>query len=93
MNGAQPESRRQERPAPPEPHAPRAEVIALPTRRRRAARTGRHIGDDPPELVADIHTLDGPDADRLLVQQARVIREVTAWMAHKAPEHTADRAA
>lgn len=93
MNGAQPERRRPERPARSEPHAHRAEVIALPTRGRRAAGTGRHTGDDPPELVADIHTLDGPDADRLALQQARVIREVTAWLAHNTIAHTPDRAA
>lgn len=93
MSGAQSEPSRPERPPRSEPHAHRAEVIALPTRGRRAARTGRHIGDDPPELVADIHTLDGPDADRLALQQARVIREVTAWLVHNTTADAPDRAA
>ncbi len=93
MNGAQPECRRPERPPLPEPPAHRAEVIAHPTRRRRAAGTGRHTGDDPAELVADIHRLDGPDADRLALQQARVIKEVTEWLVHNVPGHAPDRAA
>ncbi|MHA6631147.1 hypothetical protein ACU61A_37415 [Pseudonocardia sichuanensis] len=93
MDGTHDGRRRPERPARSEPHAQRAEVTALLTRRRRAAGTGRHAGDDPPALVADIHTLDGPDADRLALQQARVIKEVIAWLAYIAPRDAPDRAA
>lgn len=93
MNGTHDGRRRPERPARSEPHAHGAEVTALPTRRRRAAGTGRHAGDDPPALVADIRTLDGPDADRLALQQARVIKEVTAWLADNAPGDAPGRAA
>lgn len=83
--GEHDEPRRPERSARTEPHAHRAEVTAFPSRRRRAAGTGRHTRDDPPELVADIHTHDGADADRLALQQARAIREVTEWLAHNVP--------
>lgn len=93
LSDVQPERRHSDRPRRSEARGHRAHVFALPTRSRRAAGTGRHTGDNPPELVADIHTLDGPDADRLALQQARVIREVTAWLAHETTAHSPDRAA
>ncbi len=68
------------------------QIASLPTRRRSAAH-GRHRDEDPPELVGEIHTLEGPDAERVALQQARVFREVTAWMARTPSSQERERAA
>ena len=49
--------------------------------RRRNAKTGQRAETEAPEVVFDITLLDGPDGEALAHQQARVLREVTAWLA------------
>lgn len=48
---------------------------------RRSTRTGQHLDAEPPEVVFDVRLLDGPDGEALAHQQARVLREVTEWLA------------
>jgi hypothetical protein len=36
---------------------------------------------DPPEMVCEIHIVDGPDGERLARQQAEALWEVTQWLA------------
>jgi hypothetical protein len=48
---------------------------------RRDDSTGRLTPDEPPELVVEIRTLEGIEAQRLAAEQARVLWEVTQWQA------------
>jgi len=43
--------------------------------------TGRLAPADDPDVVVEVHLADGVDGRRLRAQQARVLREVTAWLA------------
>ena len=47
----------------------------------RRDRIGRLVDIDPLEVVGDIVELAGPDGERLAQQQARVLWEVTQWVA------------
>jgi hypothetical protein len=49
--------------------------------RRRDTKTAQQTETDAPEVVFDVTLLDGPDGEALAHQQARVLREVTAWLA------------
>jgi hypothetical protein len=49
--------------------------------RRRDAKTGQGFEAEAPEVVFDVQLLDGPDGEALTHQQARVLREVTEWLA------------
>jgi hypothetical protein len=50
-------------------------------RRRRATSAQKKFEAEAPEVVFDIQFLDGPDGEALAHQQARVLREVTEWLA------------
>jgi hypothetical protein len=43
--------------------------------------TAQQFESETPEVVFDIQLLDGLDGEALAHQQARVLREVTAWLA------------
>lgn len=43
--------------------------------------TAQQFDSGTPEVVFDIQLLDGPDGEALAHQQARVLREVTEWLA------------
>lgn len=49
--------------------------------RRRSTKTGQQFDADAPEVVFDVQLLDGPEGEALAHQQARVLREVTEWLA------------
>ena len=49
--------------------------------RRRRATSAHKFESEAPEVVFDTQFLDGPDGEALAHQQARVLREVTAWLA------------
>lgn len=49
--------------------------------RRRRTTTAQQFESETPEVVFDIQLLDGPDGQALALQQARVLREVTEWLA------------
>jgi hypothetical protein len=49
--------------------------------RRRRTKTDQQFEHDAPDVVFDIQLLDGPDGQALALQQARVLREVTEWLA------------
>ncbi|MGH3568814.1 MAG: hypothetical protein ACRDRH_22865 [Pseudonocardia sp.] len=68
-------------------------VVAFSSRRERVTATGCHEPGEPPELVAEIHTVEGPESERLALQQARVLGEVTTWLAHKTGSQERGRAA
>lgn len=57
---------------------------SAPSVKRRAARLAE---DEPPELVVEICIVDGPEGERLAQQQARVLWEVTEWLARNNSEH------
>lgn len=47
-----------------------------------ASRTGQLFTDpDPPELLGEVRLVRGVDGERLARQQARVLWEVTEWLA------------
>jgi hypothetical protein len=46
-----------------------------------------------PDLVFEIHTAKGINADRLAIEQARVLWEVMQWLAQKNSASGQDRAA
>lgn len=48
---------------------------------RRRTTTAPQFEPEAPEVVFDIQLLDGPDGEALAKQQARVLREVTEWLA------------
>ncbi|MGH3779243.1 MAG: hypothetical protein ACRDRO_01085 [Pseudonocardiaceae bacterium] len=56
----------------------RGPANSTPARHRRAA-SGHHADADVPEVVGEFRILDGADGERLALQQARVLREVTEW--------------
>ncbi|WP_040925793.1 hypothetical protein [Saccharomonospora marina] len=60
---------------------------------RRDDATGRLAPDEPPELVAEIRTVEGIEAQRLAAEQARVLWEVTQWQARNKSAHGLDDAA
>ena len=43
--------------------------------------------DEPPEAVFEIQVADGAEGERLAHLQARVLWEVTAWLARNKSEH------
>jgi len=47
----------------------------------------------PPEMIFEIHVVTGAEAERLQLEQARVLWEVTRWVAQKHSETGQDRAA
>jgi hypothetical protein len=49
--------------------------------RGREPDTGRLAPADDPDVVVEVHLADGIDGRWLRVQQARVLREVSAWLA------------
>lgn len=55
--------------------------------------SGRPSPDDAPEMVFEIRVADGAEAERLRSEQARVLWEVTEWVAQKGSENGQDRAA
>ncbi|WP_133907688.1 hypothetical protein [Actinophytocola oryzae] len=48
---------------------------------RRRKRTAEQFEPEAPEVVFDVQLLDGPEGEALAQQQARVLREVTEWLA------------
>ncbi len=54
---------------------------------------GSFVPRDLPEMVFDIHYADGAEAERLRLEQARVLREVIEWVAQRRSESGQDRAA
>lgn len=60
---------------------------------RRDDATGRLVPDEPPELVVDIRTVEGTEAQRLAAEQARVLWEVTEWQARNRSVRGLDNAA
>lgn len=79
MTGAQPSDSDQRAPRRP-PRGPRARpaLPSAPPRQRRAA-SGRHAEAEAPEVVGEIRILDGAQGERLALQQARVLWEVSQW--------------
>ncbi|WNV90181.1 hypothetical protein [Umezawaea sp. Da 62-37] len=49
--------------------------------RRRRTTTEQQFEHEAPDVVFDIQILHGPDGEALAHQQARVLREVTEWLA------------
>lgn len=48
---------------------------------RRTQESNHFVEADPPEMVCEIHTVDGADGERLARQQAEALWEVTQWLA------------
>lgn len=60
----------------------------------RDVRSGGFVADGPVAMVFEIRLATGAEADRLRLAQARVLREVIAWVAAQTPsEPGRDRAA
>ncbi len=56
--------------------------------------SGLYLTDQPVEMAFEIRTATGVEAQRLRLAQARVLREVIAWVTAQTPsEHGRDRAA
>jgi hypothetical protein len=55
--------------------------------------TRRFAPPDPPDLVAEIRVVDGPDGELVARQQARVLWEITEWLAQNRSEPGQARAA
>ena len=55
--------------------------------RRRSTTTGQHLDAEIPEVVFDVRLLDGPEGQALAHQQARVLREVTEWLARNSSDN------
>lgn len=54
----------------------------------------RRLGlDDAPEMVFEIGVADGAEAERLRLEQARVLWEVTEWVAQRRSASGQDHAA
>jgi hypothetical protein len=62
-------------------------------RMQRTERSGRLIPDDPSEMVFEIRIAEGAEAERLRLEQARVLWEVMEWLAQRRSAHGQDRAA
>lgn len=91
MTGAQPSDSPQRAPRRP-PRGPRTRRgLPWAPRRQRHAASGRHADAEVPELVGEIRILDGADGERLALQQARVLWEVSQWWVQNnskpGPEH------
>ena len=54
---------------------------------------GRLRADDAPEMVFEIRVADAAEAERLRLEQARVLWEVTQWVAQRHSETGQGRAA
>lgn len=63
----------------------RGSVNLAPLRQRRSV-SGRYLDAEPTEVVLEIRTLDGEEGERLARQQARVLWEVTEWLARNKSE-------
>lgn len=61
--------------------------------RIRDTESGRLTADEAPEMVFDIRRAEGAEAGQLRLEQARVLREVTEWLAQQRSESGQDRAA
>jgi hypothetical protein len=61
--------------------------------RDRDQSSGRLHPDDAPEMVFEIRVADDAEAERLRLEQARVLWEVTQWVAQRHSETGQDRAA
>lgn len=55
--------------------------------------SGRFSSDEAPEMFFEIRLAHGAEAEQLRLEQARVLREVTEWVAQKRSENGQDRAA
>jgi hypothetical protein len=56
------------------------------SRRRRASGAGQQAGAEAPDVVFEVRLLDGPEGEALAPQQARVLREVTEWLARNSSD-------
>lgn len=54
--------------------------------------SGRLSPDDAPEMVFEIRVAEDAEAERLRLEQAQVLWEVTTWVAQKRSESGQDRA-
>lgn len=55
--------------------------------------SGRLRSDDEPDMVFEIRVADGSEAERLRLEQAQALWEVTAWLAQNSSASGRDRAA
>lgn len=55
--------------------------------------SGQFTHDAPIELVAQIRTVDGPEAQAVAERQARVLWEITQWQVQNASEPGQEKAA
>jgi hypothetical protein len=79
VSGAQPSDSPQRAPRRP-PRGPRAgRGLPWAPRRQRRGASGRHADAEVTEVVGEIRILDGADGERLALQQARVLWEVSQW--------------
>lgn len=62
-------------------------------RLRRHEHSDRLVPDEPPEMVFEVQIAEGAEAERLRLEQARVLWEVTEWVAQRRSAHGQDRAA
>lgn len=62
-------------------------------RHRRNERSGHLVPDDPPETVFELRVAEGAEAELLKLEQARVLWEVTEWVAQRRSGLGQDRAA
>lgn len=61
--------------------------------RNRGQSSGWQNSDDAPEMVFEIRVAQGADVERLGLEQARVMWEVTQWVAQRHSESGQDHAA
>ncbi|PWK89486.1 hypothetical protein C8D88_102760 [Lentzea atacamensis] len=61
--------------------------------RERDKVSGHFSPDEVPEMFFEIRLADDAEAEQLRLEQARVLREVTEWVARKRSENGQDRAA
>lgn len=57
---------------------------------RRDPVSGRLAPDEPPELIDEIRVVDGDEGRTLAAVQARVLWEVTEWLARNRSAHGRD---
>ncbi|HEX7658728.1 MAG TPA: hypothetical protein VF444_04545 [Pseudonocardiaceae bacterium] len=75
-------------PRPPRgPAAGRGEPADTAPPRVGRTTSGWRVEDEPPEAVFEIQVADGAEGERLAHLQARVLWEVTAWLARNKSEH------
>lgn len=66
----------------------------MPDRKaRRRTRLGPFQPDEAPEMSFEIRSVEGTEAERLELEQARVIREVVEWLAQRRSVNGQDNAA